>query len=44
MKRLSEMAGLLAGLALFLGTLMAAEAYVEREAPIQTASLIQSAE
>ena len=43
MKRLSEMAGLLAGLALFLGTLMAAEAYVEREAPIQTAALMESA-
>ncbi len=42
MKRLSEMAGLLAGLALFLGTLMAAEAYVEREAPVQTAALVET--
>ena len=43
MKRFSELAGLLAGLALFLGTLMVAEAYVDRNEPMQTAGLMQSA-
>ncbi len=41
MKRCSETIGLLAGLAVLLGTLLAAEAYVDREAPVQTAALIE---
>ena len=44
MKRMSEMVGLLAAMALFLGTLIAAEAYVDRDAPVQTAALIQTAQ
>lgn len=39
MKRLSEWAGLLAGLALFLGTLVVAEAFVWRGETVQTAWL-----
>ena len=44
MKRISEIAGLVAGLALFLGTLVVAEAYVSRSAIFQTAGLEQAAE
>ena len=40
MKRFSETIGLVAGLAMFLGTLIAAEAYVDRDRPTQTAELI----
>jgi hypothetical protein len=39
MKTFSEMAGLVAGLALFLGTLMVAEAYVARSDVFHTALL-----
>jgi len=39
MKRFSEVAGLVAGLALFLGTLVVAEDYVSRSEPFQTAAL-----
>jgi hypothetical protein len=42
MKRFSEVAGLVAGLALFLGTLVVAEVYVDRDAPMQTAALIET--
>ena len=43
MKRLSETIGLVAGLAMFLGTLIAAEAYVSRSEPFQTAALEEQA-
>jgi hypothetical protein len=39
MKRFSEVAGLVAGLALFLGTLVVAEALVARSDVFQTAAL-----
>ena len=42
MKRLSETAGLLAGLALLIGALVMVEPYVARQAPLQTAALIET--
>jgi len=44
MKRFSEVAGLVAGLALFLGTLVVAEAYVSRNETFQTAALEELAQ
>ena len=44
MKRFSEVAGLVAGLALFLGTLVVAEAYVARSDVFQTAGLEEPAQ
>jgi hypothetical protein len=44
MKKFSEVAGLVAGLALFLGTLVVAEAYVARSDVFQTAALEEPAQ
>ena len=44
MKRFSELAGLVAGLALLLGALVIVEPYVTREAPIQTVELVRGAD
>jgi hypothetical protein len=42
MIRISEFAGLLAGLTLFLGTLIAAQAYISHDAPDLRAELVQA--
>jgi hypothetical protein len=42
MNRISELAGLLAGMTLFLGTLIIAQAYISQDAPDLRAELVST--